>query len=162
MKHHSKPNDVFGSRSLFCVWPSGWWLVPGYLFRTFRTRTLSEAAREGGGGDRQNSKHWRALRAYLVRRCCLLDCLISLCFDFCYKAFPTINSLRKRKSDLQTKIMTSTSFHRQRLDQLFAFDSIASVVFGLMALLSPHHMVEHLGGGYNHSTHEALRYVCLC
>jgi hypothetical protein len=58
--------------------------------------------------------------------------------------------------------MTSTISHRQQLDQLFAFDSIASVVFGVLALLSPHHMVDQLGGGYNHSTHEALRYVTLC
>lgn len=57
--------------------------------------------------------------------------------------------------------MTSTISHRQQLDQLFAFDSVASVIFGTMALFSPHHMVEHLGGGYNHSTHEALRYVSL-
>jgi len=48
---------------------------------------------------------------------------------------------------------------RQQLDRLFAFDSMASVVFGVLALISPHHVVEQLGGGYNHAAHETLRCV---
>ena len=47
---------------------------------------------------------------------------------------------------------------RKQLDSLLAFDSGASVVFGVLALLSPHHVVEQLGGGtYNHAAHETLR-----
>lgn len=52
---------------------------------------------------------------------------------------------------------------RQQLDQLFAFDAVASVVFGVMALLMPHGILTKMSGGeYNHSVHEALRlYGCL-
>jgi hypothetical protein len=57
--------------------------------------------------------------------------------------------------------MTITSSNlRHQLDTLFAFDSAASVVFGILALLSPHHVVEQFGGGtYNHAAHETLRCV---
>ena len=49
---------------------------------------------------------------------------------------------------------------RHRLDQLFAVDAVASVVFGILALLAPHGVLIGLSGGsYNHSVHETLRYV---
>ena len=55
---------------------------------------------------------------------------------------------------------TAPSELRHKLDQLFAFDSIASVIFGILSLLTPHHVVTQLGGGtYNHAAHETLRYV---
>ena len=63
-----------------------------------------------------------------------------------------------------TRMMLSNHPHdlRHKLDQLFFFDSMASVLFGVLALLSPHHVVKQLGGGtYNHAAHETLRYVCL-
>jgi len=52
---------------------------------------------------------------------------------------------------------------RTRLDQLFAIDAIASVIFGLLALLAPHGVLVELSGGmgYNHAVHETLRYVGL-
>ena len=47
---------------------------------------------------------------------------------------------------------------RRKLDQLLWIDSLASVLFGVLALLSPHHVVTQLGGGtYNHAAHETLR-----
>ena len=49
---------------------------------------------------------------------------------------------------------------RARLDQLFAIDAAASVLFGILALLAPHGVLTKLSGGsYNHSVHEALRCV---
>mmetsp|Transcript_12700 Transcript_12700/g.16675 ORF Transcript_12700/g.16675 Transcript_12700/m.16675 type:complete len:148 (+) Transcript_12700:197-640(+) len=58
--------------------------------------------------------------------------------------------------------MSHTS-SRKRLDQLFAFDACASLVFGILALAAPHGLMKQLGGGfYNHSVHETLRlYGCL-
>jgi hypothetical protein len=47
---------------------------------------------------------------------------------------------------------------REQLDRLFAFDAAFSVVFGSLAVLAPHGVVSTLGGGYNHSVHETLRY----
>ena len=53
---------------------------------------------------------------------------------------------------------TMTQIIRQRLDQLFAFDACSSAVFGVLALLAPHGVLQQLGGGfYNHSVHETLR-----
>jgi hypothetical protein len=48
---------------------------------------------------------------------------------------------------------------RTRLDQLFAFDSVASVLFGILALLAPHGVLVTISGGlgYSHSVHETLR-----
>jgi hypothetical protein len=48
---------------------------------------------------------------------------------------------------------------RVQLDRLFAFDAAISVVFGLLALLAPHGIISKIGGGYNHSVHETLRFV---
>mmetsp|Transcript_17635 Transcript_17635/g.27220 ORF Transcript_17635/g.27220 Transcript_17635/m.27220 type:complete len:150 (-) Transcript_17635:382-831(-) len=52
---------------------------------------------------------------------------------------------------------------RKELDQLFAVDAGASLLFGALALLSPHGILTKLSGGeYNHAVHEALRlYGCL-
>lgn len=53
---------------------------------------------------------------------------------------------------------------REQLDRLFAVDAGFSVVFGTLALLTPHGIIQHLAGrgGYNHSVHETLRlYGCL-
>lgn len=51
---------------------------------------------------------------------------------------------------------------RKQLDNLFLLDAGASIMLGAIALLSPHNMLRALSGGYNHSTHEALRlYGCL-
>ena len=46
---------------------------------------------------------------------------------------------------------------RKRLDKLFVVDSIASVVFGLVALLAPHGLLVGIFKEYNHSVHETLR-----
>ena len=48
---------------------------------------------------------------------------------------------------------------RARLDQLFAFDAAASLVFGVIAIGTPHGLLQKFvgTGGYNHSVHEALR-----
>lgn len=68
---------------------------------------------------------------------------------------------------------SATSSARLALDQLFAFDAIASMGFGVIALIIPHFLVEKLflsstnekdGNytGYNHSVHEMVRlYACL-
>jgi hypothetical protein len=57
---------------------------------------------------------------------------------------------------------TSTTNRDQRrlLDQLYTTDAIASMTFGLVALLAPHIFIaQFTGGAYNHSVHETLRYV---
>ena len=48
---------------------------------------------------------------------------------------------------------------RTQLDRLFAIDSLASSVFGILSLLAPHGLLAQLSGGgsYNHATHETLR-----
>jgi hypothetical protein len=48
---------------------------------------------------------------------------------------------------------------RAQLDQLFAFDAAASLVFGVIALGAPHGLLQKVvgKGGYNHSVHETLR-----
>ena len=46
---------------------------------------------------------------------------------------------------------------QHQLDRLFLFDATASVIFGAVALLAPHGFIILVSGGYNHSTHEALR-----
>jgi hypothetical protein len=48
---------------------------------------------------------------------------------------------------------------RVQLDRLFTLDAAISVVFGLLALLAPHGIISKVGGGYNHSVHETLRFV---
>ena len=49
---------------------------------------------------------------------------------------------------------------RHQLDFIFLVDAISSVTFGLVSLISPHHLIEALNGGaYNHGAHEALRKV---
>lgn len=67
------------------------------------------------------------------------------------------------------------SSSRQALDRLFTLDAIASMIFGVVALLMPHFLVEKLflssslsptneqhGTNYNHSVHEMVRlYACL-
>lgn len=52
---------------------------------------------------------------------------------------------------------------RKQLDQLFAVDAGCSLVFGVLALLTPHGILTAMSGGiYNHSVHETLRlYGCL-
>ena len=47
--------------------------------------------------------------------------------------------------------------HRAQLDSLFTVDASASVVFGVLALLAPHGVLNTLFGAYNHSVHETLR-----
>ncbi len=47
---------------------------------------------------------------------------------------------------------------REQLDKLFAFDAACSVVFGALALLTPHGIVSRLSeGGYSHAVHETFR-----
>jgi hypothetical protein len=54
--------------------------------------------------------------------------------------------------------LINTHNARQQLDRLFAFDAVASVVFGVAALLTPHAILTKMSGGeYNHSVHETLR-----
>jgi len=49
---------------------------------------------------------------------------------------------------------------RARLDQLFAIDAVASVIFGGLALLAPHGiLIVFSGGRYSHAVHEMFRYV---
>ena len=49
---------------------------------------------------------------------------------------------------------------RTQLDRLFAVDAAASVVFGVLSLLSPHGVLTSVSGGmYSHGVHETLRYV---
>lgn len=56
--------------------------------------------------------------------------------------------------------MNPANTARQQLDQLFAADAAASVVFGVLALLTPHGTLRAMSGGvYNHSVHETLRCV---
>ena len=65
----------------------------------------------------------------------------------------------------------ATSSARVALDRLFAFDAIASIAFGVIALVIPHFLAEKLflstdhqntTIGYNHSVHEVVRlYACL-
>jgi hypothetical protein len=52
---------------------------------------------------------------------------------------------------------------RTQLDRLFAVDAAASVVFGVLSLLSPHGVLTSVSGGmYSHGVHETLRlYGCL-
>mmetsp|Transcript_26057 Transcript_26057/g.47091 ORF Transcript_26057/g.47091 Transcript_26057/m.47091 type:complete len:146 (-) Transcript_26057:658-1095(-) len=52
---------------------------------------------------------------------------------------------------------------RTQLDRLFAVDATASVVFGVLSLLSPHGVLTFVSGGmYSHGVHETLRlYGCL-
>lgn len=52
---------------------------------------------------------------------------------------------------------------RQHLDLLFLIDAIVSFLFGTVALLTPHGLLQRIvGGGYNHNAHEVLRlYGCL-
>jgi len=58
--------------------------------------------------------------------------------------------------------MVNQQDQRQHLDLLFLFDSVVSLAFGVIALLSPHGLLQKIGGGYNHSAHEVLRlYGCL-
>lgn len=59
--------------------------------------------------------------------------------------------------------MNTASSVRQQLDHLFAADAGASVVFGVVSLLTPHGILKAMSGGeYNHSVHETLRlYGCL-
>ncbi|KAL3784605.1 hypothetical protein HJC23_007061 [Cyclotella cryptica] len=59
--------------------------------------------------------------------------------------------------------MVSHQDQRRHLDFLFLTDSIVSLAFGVAALLSPHGLLQKIGGGeYNHSAHEGLRlYGCL-
>ena len=52
----------------------------------------------------------------------------------------------------------NTNNARQQLDRLFAFDAAVSVVFGVIALMTPHGILTKMSGGeYNHSVHETLR-----
>jgi hypothetical protein len=58
--------------------------------------------------------------------------------------------------------MTSHNSARSQLDRLFAFDAVASVVFGILSLLAPHGILLGIAGSYNHAVHETLRlYGCL-
>jgi len=52
---------------------------------------------------------------------------------------------------------------RKQLDNLFCFDSVTSVVFGMISLLTPHGFLARMNGGnYNKNVHETLRlYGCL-
>ncbi len=56
--------------------------------------------------------------------------------------------------------------NRQRLDQLFVFDALVSITFGLIGLLLPHKLIvawsSDDGKSYNQGAHEAFRlYACL-
>jgi hypothetical protein len=54
---------------------------------------------------------------------------------------------------------------RRQLDRLFAIDAAASVIFGILALITPHRAIQSIAdptgtGGlssYNHAAHETLR-----
>ena len=52
---------------------------------------------------------------------------------------------------------------RKQLDNLLYFDSLLSVIFGAISLLTPHGFLAKINGGsYNHNAHESLRlYGCL-
>lgn len=50
---------------------------------------------------------------------------------------------------------------RASLDRLFQIDAVLSLTFGLAALIAPHFVISRVAGGYNHATHETLRYVSL-
>jgi len=61
-------------------------------------------------------------------------------------------------SKLGKIIPNSANSTRQQLDQLFAADALASIIFGVIALLTPHDILKRMSGGeYNHSVHETLR-----
>ena len=50
--------------------------------------------------------------------------------------------------------------HRKQLDNILLVDAYASIIFGSLALLTPHGIITFLAGGtYNHGAHEALRYT---
>mmetsp|Transcript_2651 Transcript_2651/g.3904 ORF Transcript_2651/g.3904 Transcript_2651/m.3904 type:complete len:148 (-) Transcript_2651:674-1117(-) len=52
---------------------------------------------------------------------------------------------------------------RRHLDFLLLFDAISSFLFGTVALVTPHGLLQRIVGGvYNHDAHEILRlYGCL-
>lgn len=52
---------------------------------------------------------------------------------------------------------------RRHLDLLFLVDAAVSLLFGTVALLAPHGLLQRIVGGvYNHDAHEILRlYGCL-
>ena len=53
--------------------------------------------------------------------------------------------------------------NRELLDKLFAADAVISMMFGIITLITPHVFIAELAGGsYNHSVHEALRYIYTC
>lgn len=65
-----------------------------------------------------------------------------------------------RSTDLSRRKATMNSSHaaREELDRLFSFDAAFSLLFGSLALLAPHGVLQTLSGGfYNHSVHETLR-----
>ena len=54
--------------------------------------------------------------------------------------------------------MTNHMDHRRYLDFIFLLDAAFSLLFGVLALLTPHGLIQRLGGGeYNHSAHEVFR-----
>lgn len=59
--------------------------------------------------------------------------------------------------------MTNQMDHRRYLDLLFSVDALFSLAFGVVALLTPHGIIQRIGGGeYSHSAHEIFRlYGCL-
>mmetsp|Transcript_21463 Transcript_21463/g.46531 ORF Transcript_21463/g.46531 Transcript_21463/m.46531 type:complete len:151 (-) Transcript_21463:777-1229(-) len=60
-------------------------------------------------------------------------------------------------------MVTSHQDQRRQLDMLLLTDAIVSLVLGTAALMSPHGLLQKIGGGeYSHSAHEVLRlYGCL-
>lgn len=59
---------------------------------------------------------------------------------------------------LDTNCQIVMNKQRQSLDQLFALDAVVSVVFGSLALFTPHGIFTFLSeGSYNHAVHETVR-----
>ena len=53
-------------------------------------------------------------------------------------------------SYFRPSIMVNQQDQRQHLDLLFLFDSVVSLAFGVIALLSPHGLLQKIGGEYAH------------
>ena len=56
------------------------------------------------------------------------------------------------------KSLHSTMQAQHTLDRIFLLDSVISILFGCLALVTPHRLIFLVSaGGYNHGVHETLR-----
>jgi hypothetical protein len=77
----------------------------------------------------------------------------------CVRIMSSRHLPQQRTHHAAQQTITMVNDVRARLDQLFAFDAAASLVFGVIAIGTPHGLLQKFvgTGGYNHSVHEALR-----